>query len=110
MEAGYVYSEIKEDILARILRAEFLPGEKIPSTRESAIYYNVNPNTVSKAYQALSRDGIVVKKRTYGYYVVENEEYIEQVRENIFKSELDKFMKHMKEFGLDTQVQVIRLR
>lgn len=108
METRYVYAEIKEDMLARIFRAEFFPGEKIPSIRESAVYYKANSNTVSKAYQALSRDGIIVRKRTNGYYVVESEEYIEQVKENIYKRELEKFMRHMKELGLDTKLQVIR--
>lgn len=81
MKIGNVCSDIKTDMLSRIFHGELLPGKKIPSIRESALYYEANPNTVSKAYQSLNKDGIIEKKRTNGYYVVENEKYIENVKE-----------------------------
>lgn len=107
MSMGYVYLEIKEDMLARILCAEFLPGEKIPPVRESATYYNANPNTVSKAYRVLYNEGIITRKHSNGYYVVENGERIQDMKEKMYKYELEKFVLRMKRLGLKLDMEKI---
>lgn len=50
---------IKSAIAGGILKE----GEKLPSVRELSKELTVNPNTVSKAYQELMHEGIIVKER-----------------------------------------------
>ena len=49
---------IKSDIISGKLQA----NDKIPSVRELALFYSINPNTVQKALQVLEDD-----LRHYGY-------------------------------------------
>ena len=50
-----LYSGITELAAKQILH----PGDKIPSVRELAKELGINPNTVSKAFSMLERDGII---------------------------------------------------
>ena len=66
------YLEIAEllriDIFVKYTKANQL----IPSIRRYAQIYNVNPNTVSRAFRLLEADSIIYPYRTRGYYVSEN--------------------------------------
>ena len=56
------------DIFVKYTKANQL----IPSIRRYAQIYNVNPNTVSRAFRLLEADSIIYPYRTRGYYVSEN--------------------------------------
>ncbi|KZE68733.1 GntR family transcriptional regulator [Fictibacillus phosphorivorans] len=60
-----VVHQIKELILKEIL----LPEDKLPSVRELSSTLLINPNTVSKAYQELERQGIIETLRGKGTFV-----------------------------------------
>jgi GntR family transcriptional regulator len=59
----------KENIAKGILSK----GEKLPSVRDLATTLVINPNTVSRAYQELERQGIIETIRGKGTFV--SEEY-----------------------------------
>lgn len=60
-----VVHQMKELILKEIL----LPEDKLPSVRELSATLLINPNTVSKAYQELERQGIIETLRGKGTFV-----------------------------------------
>ncbi|MFD1356458.1 GntR family transcriptional regulator [Fictibacillus halophilus] len=60
-----VVHQIKELILKEILQ----PEDKLPSVRELSGTLLINPNTVSKAYQELERQGIIETLRGKGTFV-----------------------------------------
>ena len=49
-----IYQQIADQMRDRILAGEWHEGERIPSVRELAVGVGVNPNTVTKSYQACS--------------------------------------------------------
>lgn len=59
-------------ILYAIARGVYRPGDKLPTVRDVAARLRVNPNTVSKAYRDLERDGILVSRRGTGVFVHES--------------------------------------
>src|SRR5581483_8195377 len=58
-------------ILYAIARGVYRPGDKLPTVRDVAARLRVNPNTVSKAYRDLERDGVLVSRRGTGVFVHE---------------------------------------
>jgi DNA-binding transcriptional regulator YhcF (GntR family) len=64
-----IYLQIAEQMRDRILQGEWAEGERIPSIRELAVMLGVNPNTVTKSYQALTDRNIIENQRGLGYFV-----------------------------------------
>ena len=67
-----IYEQIQLGIKELILKGALQGGEKIPSVREMAGMLTINPNTISKAYGELEREGIIETLRGKGTYVVDN--------------------------------------
>jgi len=65
-----IYEQIQLGIKELILKGALQGGEKIPSVREMAGMLTINPNTISKAYGELEREGIIETLRGKGTYVV----------------------------------------
>jgi GntR family transcriptional regulator len=66
-----IYLQIAEAIRGGVAAGTYRPGEALPSLRELAITLRVNPNTVQRAYDELSREGIVEARRGLGLFVAE---------------------------------------
>ncbi|MFS0861852.1 GntR family transcriptional regulator [Fredinandcohnia sp. 179-A 10B2 NHS] len=80
-----IVNQIKELILKGILQ----PNDKLLSVRELSSTLLVNPNTVSKAYQELERQGIIETRRGKGTFVSEqfsmkvDEEKMESIKQSL---------------------------
>ncbi|GAB2832796.1 GntR family transcriptional regulator [Actinocorallia aurea] len=65
------YQHIAEDIRQRIAAGELAPGDRVPSTRQLAIRWNVAPGTAAKALAALGHEGLVEARPRAGTVVAE---------------------------------------
>ena len=95
-----IFIQLAQIIEGDIVRGKYLTNEKLPSVRELALFYSINPNTVQKALQLLEEDGLIVTDRTNGKYVCENLSLIESQKTNIIKQEVGLFFDKMKALGL----------
>ncbi|GAA2038981.1 GntR family transcriptional regulator [Yaniella flava] len=75
-----IWRQLVVDFTRRIIIGEWKPGMKIPSTRELALEYQVNPNTVQRALAELDRTGTTQSERTSGRFVSEDGESLEALR------------------------------
>ena len=75
------------------------PEEQLPPVRTLAAQLGVNPNTVSKAYQLLERDGIIYSAIGRGSFVASGLSAIGLQRETILE-ELAKALKKAMEIGI----------
>jgi GntR family transcriptional regulator len=66
-----IWRQIKDRVLAAILDGGIKEGEPLPSVRQVALDLQVNPLTVSKAYQELADEGVVERRRGLGMFVIE---------------------------------------
>ncbi|OON97045.1 MAG: hypothetical protein ATN36_04230 [Epulopiscium sp. Nele67-Bin005] len=64
-----IYAQIIDGIKEQVLKGVLKEGDKIPSIRQLAEMLSITPNTVSKAYQELEREKIIVSVRGRGNYV-----------------------------------------
>jgi len=64
-----IYRQLKERIMAMMLDGVLGPGDGLPSVRQIAAEYQLNPLTVSRAYQELFDDGLIEKRRGIGMFM-----------------------------------------
>ncbi len=63
---SFVYLEIAETMRRLIVAGELSPGDRLPPVRELAERWKCTPNTVSRAYSLLGREGLVSAHRGGG--------------------------------------------
>jgi GntR family transcriptional regulator len=86
-DSAPIYRQLKDKVVAMMLDGVLQPGESLPSVRQIAAEYQLNPITVSRAYQELADEELVEKRRGLGMYVTEG------AREKLLASERDRFLK-----------------
>src|SRR6476660_4792622 len=64
-----IYRQIRDRVIAMILDGVLKEGDPLPSVRNVAAEYRVNPLTVLKSYQQLAEEGIVETRRGRGMFI-----------------------------------------
>jgi molybdate-binding protein/DNA-binding transcriptional regulator YhcF (GntR family) len=72
MEEMYLYRQIADAVRRQILHAELKPGDRLPTVREMMARWSCTIGTVQRAYQELSRQGLVVSHAGQGTRVVDS--------------------------------------
>ena len=84
-------------------------GHALPVVRQGAAEYQLNPITVSKAYQELVDDNLVEKRRGIGMYVTEgaSEKLLASERERFVREEWPAMVERIRRLGIDLE-QLLR--
>src|SRR5687767_2058146 len=64
-----IFEQIAFAVKEAVARGDLGPGAQLPSVRELAQDLSVNPNTVVRAYELLTRDGVVVRRQGAGCFI-----------------------------------------
>lgn len=64
-----IYRQLHDRVVEMILEGVLVDGDALPSVRNVAAEYRLNPLTVLKGYQELVDEGLVEKKRGRGMFV-----------------------------------------
>ena len=64
-----IYRQLRDRVVAMILDSVLKEGDPLPSVRNVAAEYRVNPLTVLKGYQELVDEELVEKRRGLGMFV-----------------------------------------
>ena len=64
-----IYRQLRDRVVAMILDGALKEGDPLPSVRNVAAEFRINPLTVLKAYQELVDEQLVEKRRGRGMYV-----------------------------------------
>lgn len=65
-----IYRQLRDRVVEMILEGVLSEGDVLPSVRNVAAEYRLNPLTVLKGYQELVDESLVEKKRGRGMYVL----------------------------------------
>lgn len=95
-----IFIQLADLIKSDIISGKFKSNDKLPSVREFAFEFQVNPNTVQKALQILEDEGLIVTDRTNGKFVASSSKLLENQKNKIIKQEVDLFFEKMQSFGL----------
>jgi GntR family transcriptional regulator len=81
-----IYRQLRDRVVDMILEGVLTDGDALPSVRNVAAEYRLNPLTVLKGYQELVDDGLVEKKRGRGMFVTDG------ARRQLLKDERRRFL------------------
>ncbi len=82
-----IYRQLRDQVIAMILDGVLNEGDPLPSVRNVASEYRVNPLTVLKAYQQLVDEQLVEKRRGLGMFINAG------ARDLLLRAERDRFLK-----------------
>ena len=81
-----IYRQLRDRVVAMILDGVLKDGDPLPSVRNVAADYRVNPLTVLKGYQQLVDEELVEKRRGLGMFVKQG------ARSLLLKAERQRFL------------------
>ena len=98
-----IYRQLRSRVVAMILDGALKPGDALPSVRQVSAEFQLNPITVSKAYQELADEALVEKRRGLGLYVTEGarEALLARERERFLKDEWPPLRERIQRLGFD---------
>jgi len=103
-----IYRQLRERVIAMILDGALKEGDALPSVRQVAADFQLNPITVSKAYQELVDENLVEKRRGLGMYVNDGarDALLKAERERFLTEEWPELRERLKRLGLDLHALV----
>ncbi len=100
-----IYQQLRGLVVRRILNGSLPEGSAVPSVRQVAADEQINPLTVSRAYQLLVEENLLEKRRGLGMYVREGARQTALVRERqqFLKQEWPKIRRRVRDLDLDVE-------
>lgn len=98
-----IYLQIVSEIKKQIVSGKLIPGERIPSVRELALTYKVNPNTMQKALIELEENGLIKTERTNGKFVTEDKNIINKIKNDYADNLTQNYLSEMISLGITKQ-------
>ena len=96
-----IYTQLLEQIQARIVTGLYKLGERLPSVRELAAEAGVNPNTMQRALAELERIGLVYSQRTSGRMITDDAQKIGEMKMQLAQDVIEEFLQNMKKLGYE---------
>ena len=98
-----IYRQLRDRVVEMILEGVLGDGDALPSVRNVAAEYRLNPLTVLKGYQELVDEGLVEKKRGRGMFVNDGarKQLLKDERRRFVEKEWPKVLETIDRLGLD---------
>jgi GntR family transcriptional regulator len=98
-----IYRQLRDRVVEMILEGVLGDGDALPSVRNVAAEYRLNPLTVLKGYQELVDEGLVEKKRGRGMFVTDgaHKQLLKDERRRFVEKEWPKVLESIDRLGLD---------
>ena len=96
-----IYLQIADMICEKVLTGSWKADERVPSVRELASDFQVNPNTVMRTYNFLQQSEIIYNQRGIGYFLCEDAKQttLELKKEEFLEKELPQFINKLTLLG-----------
>jgi DNA-binding transcriptional regulator YhcF (GntR family) len=95
-----IYIQLLEYLKIYLISGVFKSGERLPSVREFADTFKVNPNTMQKALSELESMKLIYTERTNGKYVTKDIKLIEKLKDEYAITLARSYFNGMKKIGL----------
>ena len=95
-----IYIQLLEYMKIYLISGVFKCGQNLPSVREFATTFKVNPNTMQKALAELESMNLIYTERTNGKYVTNDEKLIEKLKDEYAITLAKSYFQGMRKIGL----------
>lgn len=103
-----IFIQLANVFISQIVSNNLKKGEKLPSIRDIAKEYKVNPNTVTKTIDELVNSGLFEVRRGLGTFVIEDENLINKKRKEHLDERLRAFVHEFEKFGINRE-ELVRM-
>ncbi|MCI6609789.1 MAG: GntR family transcriptional regulator [Ezakiella sp.] len=103
-----IFIQLANVFISQIVSNNLKKGEKLPSVRDIAKEYKVNPNTVTKTIDELVNSGLFEVRRGLGTFVIEDENLINKKRKEHLDERLRAFVHEFEKFGINRE-ELVRM-
>jgi GntR family transcriptional regulator len=104
-----MYQQIVDQITARVMAGDWLPGQALPSIRELAASSGVSVITVKRAYEDLERAGLIATRQGKGSVVAERPDQARALLDEALDRHLHEVVAHAARLGLPRETLHQRL-
>ena len=94
-----IYLQIVKEIKGAMMSGKLKGGDKLPSVREIAEQYRVNPNTVQRVFMELDKQGLTYAERGIGTFVKMESGLLEDLKREEAAKVIENFIKEMHKLG-----------
>src|ERR1051325_113724 len=100
-----IYRQLRDRVVAMILDGILKEGDPLPSVRQVAAEYRVNPLTVLKGYQQLVDEGLVEARRGRGMFINAGARdlLLKNEREQFLQEEWPRLRENIQRLGLKAE-------
>ena len=98
-----IYLQLVECLKKAIIKGEYQNGDRLPSVRDLAIMFKINPNNVQRALNELEDLHLIHTCRTNGKFGTDNQELIEKYKKEYATALINNFLDNMDSIGFTKQ-------
>lgn len=98
-----IWLQLVSIFASEIYTGNWACGEKIPTVRELAFQYKVNPNTVQRALLHLDQVGVLQTARTTGRFVTEDKKKIQKLLREEAIYLVEEFIRNIRRFDFSNE-------
>ena len=103
-----IYEQVEDGIRKLVVNNLIAADEKLPSVRELASKYALNPNTISRAYRELEEQGYIYTLNGKGTFVAANKKVNDMRKEELLQ-QFDELVKELSFLMVPTEQLVERV-
>ncbi len=107
-----IFIQISEAMEDKILQDEWNHEERIPSVRDTAVLFKVNPNTVMRSYNLLQENNLIENKRGIGYFLMPDaKQNLIKLRKTAFlENVIPEILKSLKQLDISVSELINKLQ
>ncbi|MGY0836719.1 GntR family transcriptional regulator [Aerococcus urinaeequi] len=98
-----IYIQLADHYKREIVANRLVTGDKLPSRRDIAKSFKINPNTVQRAFKSLEEEGIIVSEANVPSKVTENQAIIQQLKQETLEQAMAVFYDTTQVLNMDPQ-------
>lgn len=102
-----IYQQIMDFLVVDFALGKYKQDDRLPSVREYALMFKVNPNTIQRALVDLEESGLIYTKRGDGKFFTGDMQKATQMRYVSASKKTNKYLEDMVKMGYDKD-QVVK--